>query len=120
MNEAALELPEGVSAGRDCVLVGGAAVNLACLDQDLPSFDVRLAEGREVTLQAVSRWSEELAGMDLEGRLDLPVEPGRAEILPAGLACFAAVMSRICAEKAKVTTRGVRHGLLLELLSGRA
>lgn len=120
VNEAALELPEGVSTGRDCVLVGGAAVNLACLDQDLPSFDVRLAEDREVNLQAVSRWSEELAGMDLEGRLDLPVEPGRAEILPAGLACFAAVMSRIRAEKAKVTTRGVRHGLLLELLMGGA
>ncbi|MCH2106195.1 MAG: hypothetical protein MK291_06090, partial [Planctomycetes bacterium] len=45
-----------------------------------------------------------------------PIEPGRAEILPAGLACFAAVMSQVQADSGRVTTRGVRHGLLLELL----
>ncbi|MCH2106469.1 MAG: hypothetical protein MK291_07505, partial [Planctomycetes bacterium] len=69
--EAARALPAGVCAGRDCVLVGGAAVNLACLDQDLASFDVRLAEGREVSRREVLRWSEELAAMDLMSRLEL-------------------------------------------------
>jgi len=116
IQEAARELPAGVGAGRDCVLVGGAAVNMACLDQDLPSFDVRLAEGREVRGDEVARWSEELAAMDLMSRLELPIEPGRAEILPAGLACFAAVMSQVQADSGRVTTRGLRHGLLLELL----
>ncbi len=115
VEEAARALPEGIARGSECVLVGGAAVNLSCLDQDLESFDVRLADGRQLELAAVEAKRDLLAGMELKERLELPVEPGRAEILPAGLACFSAVLERIGAERARATTRGLRHSLVFEL-----
>jgi len=116
--EAAVEeLPEGVSSGFECVLVGGAAVNLACLDQTLEVFDARLAEGWELGVASVEEFRDHVAGLGLKDRLELPVEPGRAEILPAGLACFSAVLRRIGAERARVTTRGLRHSLVAQLLS---
>lgn len=115
VESAARELPSGVAVGRDCVLVGGAAVNLACLDQALEVFDVRLAEGWELEVSSLEMARDRLALMSLEDRYACPVEPGRAEILPAGLACFAAVLRQIGAERVRVTTRGLRHSLVAEL-----
>jgi len=120
VEDATSSLPQGVAEGCECVLVGGAGVNLACLDQDLDTFDVRLAEGHELSLRVVLAKRDELASLDLEARLELPVEPGRAEILPAGLACFAAVMTRIGAGEGRVTARGLRHSLVLELAQATA
>jgi exopolyphosphatase/guanosine-5'-triphosphate,3'-diphosphate pyrophosphatase len=115
---AARALPQGIGRGLECVLVGGAAVNLACLEQELEVFDARLAEGWELGAHGVREISERVAGLDLEARLELPVEPGRAEILPAGLACFGAVLRRIGAERARVSTKGLRHSLVEELARG--
>jgi len=115
VEEAASALPEGIAAGLECVMVGGAAVNMACLDQGLETFDGRLAEAWEVSVGALETTMNDLARLELEARLDLPVEPGRAEILPAGLACYAAVLKRIGADHARTTTRGLRHSLVYEL-----
>jgi len=116
--DAVSALPEGIARGFECVLVGGAAVNLACLDQALEVFDARLAEGWELGVTGLDEIRERVAALDYESRLELPVEPGRAEILPAGLACFSAVLKRIGAERVRVTTRGLRHSLVVELALG--
>jgi len=115
VESAASELPSGVAKERECILVGGAAVNLACLDRSLEVFDVRLAEGWELDVSALEEARDQLSLMKLEDRYELPVEPGRAEILPAGLACFAGVLRQIGAERVRVTTRGLRHSLVAEL-----
>ena len=115
VEESVAALPAGVAAGRECVLVGGAAVNLACVDQALEVFDVRLAEGWELKVSALEGARDRISLMALEERYELPVEPGRAEILPAGLACFAGALRRIGAESVRVTTRGLRHSLVAEL-----
>ena len=120
VEDAARALPEGIAGGCECVLVGGAAVNLSCIDQNLSTFDVRLADGREISLGALEKSRDNVARLGLEERLELPVEPGRAEILPAGLACFAAVMTRIGAEQGRATTRGLRHSLVFELARASA
>ena len=120
VEDEACALPEGIVGSSECVLVGGAAVNLACLDQDLEGFDVRLADGHEISLGALIKSRDYVAGLDLKERLELPVEPGRAEILPAGLACFAAVMTRIGADQGRATTRGLRHSLVFELAQTKA
>ena len=95
-------------------------MNLACLDQGLETFDVRLAEGWELGVAAVEESRDRVAALDLGARLELAMEPGRAEILPAGLACFGAVLRRIGAERAHVSVRGLRHGLLEALALGES
>jgi exopolyphosphatase/guanosine-5'-triphosphate,3'-diphosphate pyrophosphatase len=117
---AVAEFPEGIARGLVCVMVGGAAVNLACLDQGLETFDVRLAEGWELGVAAVEESRDRVAALELGARLELAMEPGRAEILPAGLACFGAVLRRIGAERARVSVRGLRHSLLEALALGES
>lgn len=110
-------LPAGWAGGREVVLLGGTASNLACLGRDLETYDPRLAEGWTVEAPLARTWADRLAQMDFEERMDLPIEPGRAGILPAGLGILAAVLDRLGADGGRVSGRGLRYGLLRELLS---
>ncbi len=110
--------PEGVARGRTVVALGGTAVNLACLALDLPRFDARAAEGVLVDTARARQWAERLARMPAAARLALPLEAERALILPAGLTCLAATLERIGAANLRVSGRGLRFGVLREILFG--
>lgn len=112
----ARELPAADGAG--LVLLGGTASNLACLELGLEVFDHRVAEGVEVPAGAALAWARRILELDEEGRLDLPIEPDRAAILPAGLAALGAVLEHVAGPDARgrVTGRGLRYGLGRELL----
>jgi len=107
---AALRLPERGAAGESCVLLGGTALNLACLERGFERFDPQRAEASPVPLQAAGRWAERLARMPLERRLELPLERERAGILPAGLACAAAALERLAPALVRASGRGLRFG----------
>lgn len=113
---AAQVFPAGCARGRACVAIGGTAVNLGCLAAGLARFDHRRAEGVIVPAARVAALADEIAAFPPEGRLRLPIEPERAEILPAGLACLFAAADRIGAGGLCVTGRGLRHGIARELL----
>ena len=113
--EAALRLPENGAAGEECVLLGGSAVNLACLEQGFARFDPARAEGVRIAPDAAARWARKLAALTLAERLELPLERERAEILPAGLACAAATLERLAPTALRVSGRGIRYGVLREL-----
>jgi len=108
-------LPQGVARGREVVAVGGTGVNLASLHLGLTRFDPLLAEGCRIPVEAAGRLGRVLAAESLQARRLRPIESERAEILPAGLACLAAVLERLAALTIRTTTRGLRHGLALEI-----
>jgi exopolyphosphatase/guanosine-5'-triphosphate,3'-diphosphate pyrophosphatase len=112
----ASELPTAGAAS--VVLLGGTASNLACLELGLEVFDHRLAEGAEVPAAAALTWARRIVELDEEERLDLPIEPDRAAILPAGLVALGAVLEHVAGAdaRARVTGRGLRYGLARELL----
>lgn len=104
-------------APRDLVALGGTAVNLAALHLGLALFDAPRTEGARLPAAAARAQAERLAGMTLEARRALPIEPERAEILPAGLACLAAAFERLGARSVRVSGRGLRYGVARELLA---
>lgn len=106
---------EGARGGR-VVLVGGSAVNLGCLVAGAQAFDHRVAAGVEVDAEAARTWARRVGELGLEDRLDLPVEPTRADVLPAGLWILARLLERLDPSRATVSTRGLRHGLARTLL----
>lgn len=60
-----------------------------------------------------------LAGMSPDQRRSVPgLQPGRADIIVPGLAVAAELLERIEAEGVTVSERGLRWGLLLELIEG--
>lgn len=118
IEQLAAQLPSGTGEGRSGVFLGGAASNLACLERELESYDPRLAEGFSVACAAGLTWARRLLALETDRRRDLPIEPDRADILPAGLALLGAISARIGLERAVVTGRGLRYGLLRELVAG--
>lgn len=104
----------------EVVVVGGTALNLASLALGLDRFDPVRAEGARVPSAAALRWAERLAFEDLEHRALRPIEPARAMILPAGLACLAAALAWADAKEFRASGRGLRFGVLRELALGRA
>lgn len=110
---AAAALPR--ARARQAVLVGGGAVNLGSLVRAAPAFDHRLAEGVAVDAERVAGLARDLARASHAERLDLPIEAERAAALPAGFAVMAALLRHLGDPAATVTTRGLRHGVALEL-----
>jgi exopolyphosphatase/guanosine-5'-triphosphate,3'-diphosphate pyrophosphatase len=91
-------------------------VHLAHLAGGRGSFDPAAVEGARVDAAAARAWAGRLARLDLAARVVLGVEPERADVLPAGLAVLAAVLDRLGAAQVRVSGRGLRHGIALDLL----
>lgn len=119
-HEASRAFPEDIAAsGSPVVALGGTALNLGAITRGLAEFDPNRAEGTEVEAASVGELGERLAALSIDARLRFPIERERAEILPAGLACLAAVLERIDAKRLRVSGRGLRFGVVRELLARR-
>ena len=75
----------------------------------------RTVHGTSVPREELERILEMLAGMTPAERLAVPgLNPGRADIIVAGLAAAAEVMARVDARTLLVSAYGIREGLLLD------
>jgi exopolyphosphatase/guanosine-5'-triphosphate,3'-diphosphate pyrophosphatase len=108
--------PPGDARGETAVILGGTAVNLACLELGLARFDPQAAEGARLPPDSARRWAGQLAALPAAERLRLPIEPERAAILPEGLFCLAAAVERLEPFSLRVSGRGLRYGLARALL----
>lgn len=98
------------------VVLGGTALNLACLELGLPRFDPLSSEGALLAPGSARTWAERLAALSQKERLALPIEPDRARILPEGLLCLAAAVERLEPISLRASGRGLRYGLARDLL----
>jgi exopolyphosphatase / guanosine-5'-triphosphate,3'-diphosphate pyrophosphatase len=119
VHEACRAFPADIGAVRPVIALGGSAVNLGSLALGLERFDHERAEGAEFDASLASSFAVRLARLPVEARRQFAIEPDRAEILPAGLACLAGVFARTGAHRVRVTGRGLRFGVLRELLRAR-
>ncbi len=121
VREACLRFPAGAARREpraEVVGLGGSALNLAALELGLQRFDHRVTEGARVPASSALRWAERLFALETSARARLPIEATRAGILPCGLVCLGAVLERIGAAEVRLSGRGLRFGVLQELLSG--
>ncbi len=97
--------------------VAGTATTLAALDLALDPYEEARVEGYRLRSGDLERWIARLAPMSVEERRGLPgLEPGRADVIVAGLVILGAVLERIGARDFVTSARGVRHGVALRLL----
>jgi exopolyphosphatase/guanosine-5'-triphosphate,3'-diphosphate pyrophosphatase len=103
-------------------LVGsaGTLTTLAALDLGLESYDAARVHGRRLTRVVVAGLVAGLAALSLAERAALPcLEPGRADlIVPGGAICLAA-LDRLGFDALVVSDRGLREGILYEILAER-
>jgi exopolyphosphatase/guanosine-5'-triphosphate,3'-diphosphate pyrophosphatase len=106
--------------GARVVAVAGTATTLAALKLQLARYDRDRVEGFELSSGDLSGWIERLAALDVAARSELPgLEPGRADVIVAGLLILEQVLERLEVGSFRASGRGVRYGVALSLLGGR-
>jgi len=117
----ALEGVCGLGRDGDVVAVAGTATTLAALELRLAAYAPDAVEGYELSRETLERWISDLSQLGVEERRRLPgLEPGRADVIVAGLVILEGVLARISAQSFRVSGRGVRYGVAFRLLEGRS
>ena len=112
-------LPEGLPLAA-VIAVAGTATTLAALELALVRYDPARVEGLALDRAQLARWIERLAALGVEARKRLPgLEPGRADVIVAGLVCLEEALVRLGVTHFRVSERGVRHGVALRILAGQ-
>jgi exopolyphosphatase/guanosine-5'-triphosphate,3'-diphosphate pyrophosphatase len=114
----ARELPSAIATARVDMLVGtaGTVTTLAALDLGLVDYDAARVQGHALTRAAIERQRSRLAALDVAGRAALPcLEPGRADLIVAGVAIVDATLDRWRQQRLIVSDWSLREGLLAEV-----
>ncbi|MDH7571105.1 MAG: Ppx/GppA phosphatase family protein [Armatimonadota bacterium] len=116
LNEALAALPDPPNAPAGGI--GGTCVNLAAVRLALPQLDPARVHGQYLHVAEVERQIALFASMPTERRRGIPgLEPKRADVILAGALVLRRVLSRLRAPGITVSARGLRYGVLYELLA---
>jgi exopolyphosphatase/guanosine-5'-triphosphate,3'-diphosphate pyrophosphatase len=106
-------LPAAPPAGV-LVVSGGTATTLAAMDLGLAEFSSGAVHGRRITRSRLARLIGNLAAVPLDERKNLlGIEPGRAEVLPAGAVILDELLSWCRRDEFLVSARGLTWGVWL-------
>jgi exopolyphosphatase / guanosine-5'-triphosphate,3'-diphosphate pyrophosphatase len=113
----ARELPVTVRGCAGARLVGtaGTVTTLGALDLGLGAYDPARVHGHRLSAPAVAALLARLGALTVAERAALPcLEPGRADLIVAGIAIVVETMACLAARDLVVSDHGLREGLLLE------
>lgn len=109
------DLKRPTYAGCDLVAVGGSATTLVALELAMTEYRGERVEGFPLELELVDKWLAKLDALPVHLRARLPgLTPGRADILPSGLAVLRFSLEFLKPERARVSDLGLRWGLLMD------
>ncbi|RPH83842.1 MAG: exopolyphosphatase [Candidatus Rokuibacteriota bacterium] len=114
----AREVPARIRVGTLGRLVGtaGTATTLAALDLELTTYDPGRVQGHVLARAAIEALRDRLGGLTLAERAALPcLEPGRADLIVAGIAIVLATLDLTGAPEMVVSDWGLREGILTRL-----
>jgi exopolyphosphatase/guanosine-5'-triphosphate,3'-diphosphate pyrophosphatase len=114
------EVPERIrGAAGELVGTAGTVTTLAALDLELPAYDAARVHGHRLARATVERLLARLGALGVDERARLPcLEPGRADVIIPGIAICLATMTCFRRGTLVVSDRGLREGILCELLEG--
>jgi exopolyphosphatase / guanosine-5'-triphosphate,3'-diphosphate pyrophosphatase len=110
-------------AARRVQMIGssGTVTTLAGIHLALPRYIRALVDGSTLTFAQIDRVSSHLAGLDLAGRAASPcVGRDRADLVLSGCAILDAICATWPVGQLRVADRGVREGILFDLMNGGA
>jgi exopolyphosphatase/guanosine-5'-triphosphate,3'-diphosphate pyrophosphatase len=108
------ELPR-LPGGCQCILVGGSAITMAAINEEVKEFNPEGLHGVELTTKWLRREALEIAEMSAERREILMFfDPERAEIIVGGCAIIQHLLEQLRFERITVSNRGLRWGLLVD------
>ena len=95
----------------------GTVTTLAGVALGLPRYDRRRIDGSWHARERLTEMVDKLVGLTVAERARMPcVGPNRAELMPAGCAVFTAIQAQWPCARLRVADRGLREGILRELM----
>jgi len=105
-------------AGTALVGVAGTVTTLGALDRGIERFDSEELNGHFLAVERAAQWSERLLGMGVDQIRRLPqIHEQRADIIGAGALILCLALARLGVAGLRVSTRGIRYGLLMRELA---
>ncbi len=111
----------GYVRGRRVQMLGssGTVTTLAGIHLALPRYIRALVDGSSLTFEQIAAVSAYLAGLDLAGRAASPcIGRERADLVLSGCAILDAICETWPVGRLRVADRGVREGILFDLIKG--
>ncbi len=97
----------------------GTVTTLAGIHLALPRYIRAMVDGSTLTFDQIEKVSRQLAGLDLAGRAASPcVGRERADLVLSGCAILDAICATWPVGQLRVADRGVREGILFDLMNG--
>ena len=101
--------------------VGGTITTLAMVDLKLASYDSRQLQGHSLSLKRITKLRQQLQQLSKAERARVPgISPGRVDIIVAGATIFECAMTVYNFTEIVVSTRGLRHGILLQKVADKS
>ena len=101
--------------------IGGTIVNLAGIKLGLNRFDPRLLHGEMLHTTEIENQIHRFCSLPLEERKLIPgLEAKRADIITAGAAVLRSVLKYVGASKIRVSTHGLRYGVMCDRFVSRS
>jgi exopolyphosphatase/guanosine-5'-triphosphate,3'-diphosphate pyrophosphatase len=108
----------GADTGFHMIGTSGTVTTLAGVFLNLPRYDRRQVDGLWMSAEEVTAMQDKLVGLDFAARAANPcIGPDRADLVLAGCAILEAIRRRFPAERMRVADRGLREGLLTEMMA---
>lgn len=112
------QIKQAMDSGQvQMVGTSGTVTTLAAIQLKLERYDRRLIDGVYLEVGDLQRVIDSLLDMDSEQRIQHPcIGPGRADLVVVGSAILQGIYSCCPVDRLRVADRGVREGILLELM----
>lgn len=113
------ELRQALSRGRHHLLgTSGTVTTLAGIHLGLRRYDRRRVDGMWMSNDEAARMIDQLLNLSYEDRRRHPcIGPDRADLVLPGCAIFEAIRREFTCDQLRVADRGLREGILVELMS---
>ena len=103
---------------RRLIGTGGTATCLAAIHKVLPDFDPRKVDHATFTLEQMRGLLRGFTGKSLHALKQIPgLPPKRADLIIPGSAVLMATMELLGAKRVSVSVRGLRYGVLTDLMA---
>ncbi|MDA1090690.1 MAG: Ppx/GppA phosphatase family protein [Proteobacteria bacterium] len=116
------QITEDIDAGRVHMLgTSGTVTTLGAIYLDLARYDRARVDGLSIRMESIDAICANLMGLDFDSRHNHPcIGPGRADLMVMGCAVITAICRRWPASHLTAADRGIREGLLLDMIAATA
>lgn len=101
----------------EILAVAGTPTTLAAAHLGLKEFDANKIDGFKFDLKALVEWESKLQNSTLQQKIEMGISEGRADLMLIGVLILIESLKFFRKNEIIVSTRGVRHGIALEMAS---